>query len=74
MDLVIGPLPRLHRTLVVTAALIVAIASGAWIAHFLPIQVAAAAGALWGAFAGLVLAYILVHDFHRSRAVRVRRH
>ena len=38
------------------------------------VQVAAAAGALWGAFAGLVLAYILVHDFHRSRAVRVRRH
>lgn len=60
--------------LVITAALIVAIASGAWIAHFTPLPVAAAAGALWGALAGLALGYALVHDFHHSRTVRVRRH
>lgn len=71
----IGPLPRLHRLLVVAVALIVAIASGAWVAHFSPLPVAAAAGAMWGFFAGLVLAYVLVHDFHHQpHAVRVRRH
>ncbi|GAA4366910.1 hypothetical protein [Nocardioides caricicola] len=71
----IGPLPRLHRLLVVAVALIVAIASGAWVAHFSPLPVAAAAGAMWGFLAGVVLAYVLVHDFHsHADAVRVRRH
>ncbi|WP_243057367.1 hypothetical protein [Nocardioides sp. SR21] len=71
----IGPLPRLHRLLVVAVALIVAIASGAWVAHFSPLPVAAVAGAMWGFFAGIVLAYVLVHDFHaHPHPVRLRRH
>ena len=75
MDLVIGPLPRLHRLIVVAAALIVAIASGAWLAHFSPLTDAVAVGAIWGGLAGIVLAYVLVHDFHaHPHAIRVRRH
>lgn len=70
-----GPLPQLHRLLVVITALMVGIASGAWIVQFTPISVAVAAGVAWGAAAGLLLAYVLVHDFHHgARPVRVRRH
>jgi membrane associated rhomboid family serine protease len=71
---VFGPLPQFHRMLVVLTTLVAAVLSGAWIAHFSPLPVAAVAGAAWGAVAGLLLAYALVHDFHHQRAVRVRRH
>ncbi|HEY0950891.1 hypothetical protein [Nocardioides sp.] len=71
----IGPLPALHRLLVLATVLAVGIASGIWIAHFSTVPVAAAAGAAWGGLAGLLLGYVLLHDFHhRPRAVRVRRH
>lgn len=70
-----GPLPQFHRVLVVLTTLVVGVLSGAWIAHFSPMPVAAVAGAAWGAVAGLLLSYVLVHDFHHHpRAVRVRRH
>lgn len=69
-----GPLPRLHRMLVLTTVVLVAVASGAWLAHFTALPAAAAAGAAWGAIAGLLLAYVLLHDFHRRpRAARVVR-
>ena len=71
-----GPLPRLHRLLVIITVLAVGIASGAWIAQFATVPAAAVAGAAWGGLAGLLLGYVLLHDFrHRPRAVRVpRRH
>lgn len=75
--LVFGPLPRLHRLLVVVTALAVGIASGVWIAQFSTLPAAAIAGAAWGALAGVLLGYVLLHDFHhRPRPVRVhhRRH
>lgn len=57
------------------AALVIGVASGAWLAHFTALPVAVSAGAVMGAVAGLLLAYALVHDFHTpSRPVRVRRH
>jgi len=72
---VFGPLPALHRLLVLATVLAVGITSGVWIAHFSTVPAAAAAGAAWGALAGLLLGYVLLHDFHhRPRAVRVRRH
>jgi membrane associated rhomboid family serine protease len=71
---VFGPLPQLHRVLVVLTALAVGIASGAWIAHYSPLPIAAVAGALWGALAGVLLGFVLLHDFrHRGHRVRVRR-
>ena len=73
--IVFGPLPQLHRVLVVLTAFVVGIASGAWIVHFTPVAVAAAAAVAWGAAAGLLLSFVLLHDFqHRPRPVRVRRH
>ncbi len=72
---VFGPLPQLHRVLVVLTALAAGVASGAWIGHFSPLPVAAVAGALWGGLAGILLSYVLLHDFHRrAHPVRVRRH
>ncbi|GAB3783205.1 hypothetical protein [Nocardioides ungokensis] len=71
-----GPLPRLHRLLLVATALLVGVGSGAWIAWSTAMPLAASAGAVIGALAGLLLAYALVHDFHaRARGARVaRRH
>lgn len=71
----LGPLPQLHRLLLLLTVLAVGIASGAWIAHYAVLPVAATAGAGFGAVAGLLLGYLLIHDWsHRPRPVRVRRH
>lgn len=70
----LGPLPRLYRSLVATAALIVFIAGGLWLAQILPLPVG---GLLLGGVAGVLIAFILVHDFHRRRTQSgriVRRH
>jgi hypothetical protein len=53
---------------------VVGIASGAWIALFTPLPVAVTAGAMVGAVAGLLLGYLLVHDFSQpTRSLRVHR-
>ena len=69
-----GPLPRLHSLLVVITVLAVGIVSGIWVAQSSSLPAAAAAGAGWGALSGILLGYVLLHDFqHRLRPVRVRR-
>jgi hypothetical protein len=71
---VFGPLPQLHRVLVVLTALAVGIVSGLWVAQSSSVPIAAAAGVGWGALAGGLLGFVLLHDFHhRRRTVRVRR-
>ncbi|WP_395659900.1 hypothetical protein [Nocardioides sp.] len=75
MDLVIGPLPRLHRLLVVVTSLIVGMLSGIWLVNATGVPALVAAGVGWGLLAGLLLTYVLLHDFHhRPQPVRVRRH
>lgn len=70
-----GPLPQLHRLLVVITTLAVGVASGIWMSQTASLPFAAAAGAGWGALAGGLLGYVLLHDFHhRAHPVRVRRH
>lgn len=72
----LGPLPRLHRLVVVAVTLLVGVASGAWVAAFTPLAVAVSAGAAGGALAGLLAAYLLLHEAHHSdhpRPIRVRR-
>ena len=69
-----GPLPRLHRTLVVVTALIVGMLAGIWLVNETAVPALAAAGVGWGLLAGLLLTYVLLHDFHhRPDPVRVRR-
>jgi hypothetical protein len=70
---VLGPLPLLHRALVVGVVLVVGVCSGAWIALFSPLRVAAPAGALLGAVAGVLAGFAVVHDFSRPRPGRARR-
>jgi hypothetical protein len=72
---VFGPLPQLHRILVIVTALIVGILSGVWLAQLVEGPSVVAAGIGWGVLAGLLLDYVLLHDFqHRARPVRVHRH
>ena len=69
-----GPLPRLHRTLVVVTTLIVGMLAGIWLVNATTVPALAAAGVGWGLLAGLLLNYVLLHDFHRRPdPVRVRR-
>jgi hypothetical protein len=70
---VFGPLPQLHRILVVVTALVVGVLSGVWLAQLIEGPSLVAAGIGWGLLAGLLLDYVLLHDFHHPRAVRVRR-
>jgi len=70
---VFGPLPQLHRLLVVVTALVVGVLSGVWLAQLIEGPSLVAAGIGWGLLAGLLLNYVLLHDFHHPRAVRVRR-
>jgi xanthine/uracil permease len=75
MGLVFGPLPRLHRLLVVATALTVGMLAGIWTVHVADVPRLIAAGLGWGLLAGLLLTYLLLHDFHHQpRPVRVRRH
>jgi xanthine/uracil permease len=75
MDLVFGPLPKLHRLLVITTAFAVGMLSGVWLVRVTDLPTAVPAGIGWGLLAGLVLNYLLLHDFHhQARPVRVRRH
>lgn len=59
----LGPLPRLYRSLVVAAVLLVGVVSGLWFAHSSARPLAAVAGAVLGAGAALLVAFLLVHDF-----------
>ena len=69
-----GPLPKLHRLLVVVAALVVGMLSGVWLVNVTGVPALLSAGIGWGLVAGLMLNYVLLHDFqHRARPVRVRR-
>jgi fatty acid desaturase len=70
----LGPLPRLYRSFVITAVLLVGIASGAWIAYVTALPLAATVGAAVGAAAAVVIAFVLVHDFsHQARTARIPR-
>ncbi len=70
-----GPLPQFHRQLVLIVSLVVGVVTGVWVAESASLPAAVIAGTGWGALAGLLLGYVLLHDFHqRARPVRVRRH
>jgi fatty acid desaturase len=61
----LGPLPRLYRSLVVAAALLVFIGGGIVLAQLLPLPFG---GVVVGSATGLLIAFVLVHDFHHRRA------
>lgn len=70
----LGPLPYLHRLLLVSIALLVSAGIGAWFGFMPEVPVGVSLGTLVGLLAGAGAAYALVHDFHRREvnAARVR--
>ena len=71
----LGPLPALHRFVLVLCALGVGIATGAWLGLTPDVPMNVRLGLLGGTGAGLVAAFVLVHDFHEQwgQPARVRR-
>ena len=69
-----GPLPRLHRLLVLLVGLGVGVLSGVWLVHVTGMPVLLGAGLGWGVLAGMLLDFLLVLDFHhRPKAVNTPR-
>jgi hypothetical protein len=71
----LGPLPTLHRFVLVLAALVVCIGIGFWFGAMPEIPLNLRAGLLAGTAAGVTAAFALVHDFQQrqSRPARARR-
>ena len=71
----IGPLPTLHRVVLVIAALLVCAGLGLWAGLVSEIPVGVSDGVLGGCAVGLAAAVLLVHDFHRRsvQPARARR-
>jgi hypothetical protein len=70
----LGPLPPLHRLVLVLAALLVCLGLGFWMGTVPEVPLNLRVGLLVGGAAGAAAAFALVHDsHHRQRPARVRR-
>lgn len=65
-----GPLPPLHRLSIVGLVVLLSLATGVWLADYLALPVG---GIGVGLAAGLMIGFLLVHDFRRTPAGRVTR-
>ncbi|HEV2797458.1 MAG TPA: hypothetical protein VGV65_07535 [Nocardioides sp.] len=63
----LGPLPALHRFLMVLAALVVGIGIGLWLGFMPDIPLNLRLGLVVGALTGVAAAFVLVHDFHQRQ-------
>ena len=68
-----GPLPLLHRLVLVAITVCAGTIGGAWVAHYTALPVAVSAGALLGACVGLAGAWAVVRESHQPRPQRVVR-
>lgn len=57
-----GPLPRLHRLVLVLVTVLSGVVGGLWLAHFDKVPVVMSAGALLGGLGGLMVAAMMAHD------------
>ena len=71
----LGPLPALHKYLLVVSALVVCVGIGLWFGAVPEIPLNLRVGLVAGAAAGAAAGFVLVHDFQQGhgRPARVRR-
>jgi hypothetical protein len=71
----LGPLPALHRLVLVVAAVIVCTGIGIWFGVMPEVPLNLRVGILAGTGAGVAAAFALVHDFHERQTpvARARR-
>ena len=67
-----GPLPRLHLITLATVSVAVFLGVGLWLGQLTVTPFTLPVGAALGALAGIAVAWILVHDFHRRSAQPAR--
>jgi outer membrane lipoprotein SlyB len=67
-----GPLPLLHKVVLVAITLLGGVIAGAWVAHMTRLSVAVSVGALAGGVLGLVTAYAVIHQ-PQPRTIRIHR-
>lgn len=71
----LGPLPYLHRVLLVVVALAVSTGIGIWLGLVPTVPLSVALGTFAGLAVGAGVAYLLVHDFHlHPQPIRTGRH
>jgi hypothetical protein len=59
----------MHRLLVIAGAIVLSVGGGVWLAHSLALALPLR-GVLVGLALGVLIAFVLVHDFSRGRQVR----
>ena len=71
----LGPLPTLHRFVLVLTALVVCVGIGLWFGAIPEVPLNLRLGLIAGGAAGAAAAFALVHDFHHreARPARARR-
>jgi hypothetical protein len=68
----LGPLPTLHRFVLVAGALVVCVGLGLWFGAVPEVPLNVRFGLVVGAAAGVGAAFVLVHDFHQRQAPPAR--
>lgn len=71
----LGPLPRLHRLVIIAIALAASVAFGVWLGLEPHLPVLVSSGAGLGVLLGAGMAWLLVHEHHESsrpHAIHVR--
>jgi hypothetical protein len=69
-----GPLPLLHKIVLVAITLLGGVIAGAWVAHMTPVPLAVSVGALAGGVLGLVTSYAVIHQHQpQPRTIRIQR-
>ena len=71
----LGPLPTLHRFLIILGALVVCVGIGFWVGAVPEIPLNLRVGLIAGTAAGIAAAFVLVHDFRerQSHPARARK-
>ncbi len=63
----LGPLPALHRIILVLGAVLVCTGIGLWFGVMPEVPLDVRAGLLAGTATGAAAAFVLVHDFHERQ-------